>query len=236
MITLTAPQLLAVWEQGQRRHPLDRGLLLHALAEPERPVETLADLPLGVRNAALLRFRQACFGPELRAWLDCPACGERMEFELDPNQWPAPPEAPEAPITVQGHRFRRPGSRQLAELAGLTDEDQAARQLLRACALEPEALPRETAALTDLLDAVDASLDTQDPCADLALTLHCPACDHAGSAGFDIAGYLWEELDSQARRLLDEVHALAQAYGWREPDILALSDTRRAAYLARVTP
>ena len=40
---------------------------------------------------------------------------------------------------------------------------------------------------------------------------------------------------SRAVQLLDEVHQLATAYGWTEAEILALSDTRRAAYLDRVT-
>ena len=42
---------------------------------------------------------------------------------------------------------------------------------------------------------------------------------------------LWSELQSRAERLLLDVDALARAYGWTEPEILALSSTRRAAYL-----
>src|SRR5206468_730296 len=37
-----------------------------------------------------------------------------------------------------------------------------------------------------------------------------------------------------AGRLLREVDALARAYGWREPDILALTPWRRDAYLQLV--
>ena len=51
---------------------------------------------------------------------------------------------------------------------------------------------------------------------------------------FDVPAYLWEELDVRARRLLDEVHALARSYGWAEREILALSEVRRNAYLDRV--
>ena len=43
--------------------------------------------------------------------------------------------------------------------------------------------------------------------------------------------YLWDEIDARARRLLDEVHALARTYCWSEEQILALSETRRRAYL-----
>ncbi|WP_416138186.1 hypothetical protein ACM26W_17150 [Halomonas sp. HK25] len=234
MEALTTQRLLSVWEHGQRRHPIDRALLLYALAAPDTPPGQLADAPLGALNAALFRLHQACFGRELMAWLDCTACGERMEFVLDASQWPAASANGNVLIEVAGHRFQRPTSRHLARLVTLDDEHAAARQLLHDCAEVPEALPRDEPALAALLEAVDTALDESDPWADLALAMRCPACGHDDTASFDIAGYLWEEFDSQTKRLLDDIHALAQAYGWTEHDILALSETRRAAYLARI--
>ena len=47
----------------------------------------------------------------------------------------------------------------------------------------------------------------------------------------DILSFLWAEVDSLAKRLLCDVHILAWAYGWREKDILALSEFRRRYYL-----
>ena len=41
-------------------------------------------------------------------------------------------------------------------------------------------------------------------------------------------------MDVRARRLLDEVHALARSYSWSERQILELSEVRRRAYLERV--
>ena len=58
MAALSCAQLLALWEQGARRHPLDRALLLFAQAAPERTPESLADAPLGACNAALLKANQ----------------------------------------------------------------------------------------------------------------------------------------------------------------------------------
>jgi hypothetical protein len=46
--------------------------------------------------------------------------------------------------------------------------------------------------------------------------------------------YLWAEVHSWALRTLHEVNVLASAYGWRESDILALSQWRRQAYLEMV--
>lgn len=235
---MTAPsssQLLALWEQGERRHPLDRALLLYAFAAPETPSPSLADAPLGTCNAALMRLRQETFGSRLSVWTDCPVCGERMEFELDSTQLPPMTPVP-ASVEVSGQRFRCPSSRDLAEIAHCTDADQAAHRLLQACAESSLNVPSDPRALRHLYEAVESAIEAADPWADLSLLFQCPACEHSGEACFDVARYVWEDIDARARYLLDEVHLLAQAYGWSEPQILALSDTRRAAYLARVCP
>ncbi|TVO59010.1 hypothetical protein [Denitromonas halophila] len=234
MLAIRPERLLSVWEQGARRHPIDRALLLYALAAPEQPADRLADMPIGARNAALMALRRASFGGHLASWVDCPACGERMEFALDAADLPPMPVASTDPIVVAGHRFLRPTSRHLAALVNADDPEAAARQLLRDCAESADGLPRDEAALAELLEAAEAAIEAADPWADLSLAIACPVCAHEAEASFDIASYLWEELDSHARRLLDDIHALASAYGWTEPAILALSDARRAAYLDRV--
>jgi hypothetical protein len=70
-----------------------------------------------------------------------------------------------------------------------------------------------------------------DPQGDVQLALNCPSCRHHWTAPFDVVSYLWIEIQSWASRLLREIHLLASAYGWREADILALSEPRRRAYL-----
>jgi hypothetical protein len=70
-----------------------------------------------------------------------------------------------------------------------------------------------------------------DPQAMVQLSLTCPACGQRWLAAFDIAAYLWAEVDDWAKRTLRDVHVLASAYSWREADILALSPTRRRLYL-----
>lgn len=234
MPELTAGRLLAAWEHGARRHPIDRALLLFALAAPETPPEQLADQPLGRRNAALFALRRARFGERLAGFIDCVTCGERMELELDAAALPPLPSADSAPIEVAGQRFMRPTSRHLAALIHATDTEHAARSLLRACAETPQALPEEAGALGRLLEAVEAAMDEADPWADLSLAVACPACGHHDVAALDIAGLLWEELEVVAQGLLDDVDALARVYGWSEREILGLSEPRRAAYLARV--
>jgi hypothetical protein len=46
---------------------------------------------------------------------------------------------------------------------------------------------------------------------------------------------VWAEVDVRARRLLADVATLARTYGWTEPEVLALSEARRAAYLRLAT-
>ena len=73
-----------------------------------------------------------------------------------------------------------------------------------------------------------------DPQADLQLDLSCDACGHQWQAPFDIVAFLWTELNAWAQRRLSEIHVLAKAYGWTEPEVLALSPWRRQVYLNMV--
>jgi hypothetical protein len=227
------------WERGRARHPIDRALLLFALGEPDADVDSLADQPLGRRNWVLLRLRQATFGSRLRAYLDCPTCGERQEIELDATDLLAmgtPLADGGRRVSVNGQSFRLPTSRDLALVTAEADVEQAAVKLLGACALD-EMVPQQglDRPLTSWVDLVAAAVEQADPLADLILDVVCDSCGHPSTVPFDIAAFLWEEIEARARGLLDEVHLLAQAYGWSEADILALSEARRSAYLERVT-
>ena len=94
-------------------------------------------------------------------------------------------------------------------------------------AIDTGAVPEATLrALADRLDASD------DP-ADIVIAMSCPACSGTWEAPFDIASYFYAELTALARRLLEEVHVLASAYGWSERNILAMSPARRQFYLER---
>lgn len=234
MRTLSAETLLLAWERGRSRHPIDRAVMLHALAAPEADPESLADEPLGQRNAALMRLRQANFGDTLRAYLDCPRCEERLEFDADAAELLAVSPEAKASIEVEGLSFRPPSSRDLAMILNETDTRSATLRVMRRCLVSDEEEADE-AALEPLMDRVEACMERADPWADFKLDLRCEACGHAWVESFDIAGFLWEEIDAYVRRLLDEIHLLAQAYGWSESVILGLSEVRRAAYLERVT-
>jgi hypothetical protein len=236
MVPLSPSNVLALWEQGRARHAIDRALLLFAAACPDLPADRLADLPLGQRNAALLRLRHWAFGPEIRACVDCPGCRERMELAFEADMF-LPPESAAHDgdeHETDGFRFRLPTSRDLAALLGHADVNSAAARLLERCCI---ARPGgdQASSLDGLLEKIEAELEALDPCADIELSLVCESCAHAWTAPFDIAAMLWDEVEARARALLATVDTLARAYGWSERDVLALSEQRRAAYLEMVT-
>jgi hypothetical protein len=229
-------ELLALWETGSSRHPLDRTLLLAAWALADAAPSELEDMPLGAVNETLVRLRATGFGSRIHAWIDCARCGERLELDLDTRTLLAAATRPDAraEVDLAGLRFRRPTTRDLAAIASELDTEVAARKLMLRCCTAGK--PDDTSALADLLSAVEQGLEEIDPMADIRLSLSCAACGHDWIQPFDIGALLWDEVAQRARTVLSEVDALARAYGWSEAQILALSQQRRAAYLAMVAP
>jgi hypothetical protein len=79
--------------------------------------------------------------------------------------------------------------------------------------------------------AVGEAMAAADPLAEVLVDVSCPACSTAFVADLDLGGFVWAELRAHAQRLLRDVAVLARVYGWTEPEVLALDDVRRAAYL-----
>jgi hypothetical protein len=230
---ITEGELLAVWEAGLGRSTAVRGLALAGAACRRDPAE-LADLPLGRRDALLLDLRESCFGARLSSEATCPACGQRLELVLDVGELRVDGgaevddtfavEAGGATVSV-----RPPTSDDLLAL-GRGDAN-ARRRLIERCVYGTRDTPLGEA----VLDAVAARLAELDPQADVVLALSCWSCGHEWQAPFDVAGYLWIEVDAYIRRLLYDVHSLASAYGWTEAEILAVSPVRRRFYLDEVS-
>lgn len=234
-------EILALWERGLARHPIDRALLLYAWTRPDLPSSSFPDLPLGTINRALLCLREICFGQRIIACIDCEHCGARMEVTLDTGQLLAATNEDEttsdfkvtpAEFEVSSLRFRVPCSRDLVAVSGERDINAAAVKLLERCCLDHS--KKMDAGFANMLAEVEAAMEDLDPAADINLSLSCEDCGHSWLADFNIGTLLWDEIDVRARALLAEVHSLAQAYGWTEPEIFALSQQRRAAYLDMV--
>jgi hypothetical protein len=239
---LAAADILQVWEAAHSHHPVDQGLALLMAAEPERSRDELAALPLGGRDRLLLALRQISFGDRLDGRGECPHCAAAVEFEFACSALHSgAPDSEERVVMADDYSLRvRPlNSFDLAAAAGAGDVPAARRVLLQRCIIDAkrngavvdtDALPEPVSA------AVAEAALAADPMAELVFDLACPACHHRWQARLDIVHVLWTEVHARAQRLLTEVHLLAQAYGWREADILGMSAARRAGYLQRMTP
>jgi hypothetical protein len=236
-------RLLDAWERTLPRARPWRELEMLAAATGEPPGQ-LALLPIGERDRRLLDVRASTFGPRLDCAATCPACGERLEFALDGDDLrragsAGDREGARAPAAIEsdGWRvtFRLPDSADVAAACEPGEgSGRAAAAILDRCVVaasrDGEAVA-VTAVPADVRDLVAARMADLDPGADLLVDLACPACGHVWSEAFDPAGFMLEEIDAYARRLLADVHTLARAYGWREHDVLALGAFRRRRYI-----
>lgn len=241
MQALTAQQLLVLWESGQVRKPAQRALALLAMGCPESPVESLAALSIGRRDAGLLRLREWAFGSQLAGTSDCPKCGELLEmsFAADDIRASSTSESSEVFSLAAGEyelKFRLPNSLDLIAIEKLEAADRNALKevLIDRCVLDARC-GGEQIQIADLPEQLIATLSQRmadaDPQSDVRLALNCPNCSHSWTALFDIVSFFWREIDAWARRVLQEIHILASAYGWPEQYILMMNPGRRAFYL-----
>ena len=240
MQPLSAAELLKAWEDALGQTPARRALTLLAAASPESTLNDLAELPIGQRDARLMTLREWTFGARVVGVTACPACHARLELDLNLGDIRTSGESQvDSGLSLKraGHavRFRLPNSLDLLALDSIKDDQQAGRQLLlERCVIsatrrgkpsQVEQLPAE------LVSAVATRMAEADPQADVQLALVCQACGHQWTSTFDILTFFWNEIHAWALRVLQDVHILASAYGWREADILALSPWRREVYL-----
>lgn len=241
---LSAADLLAVWESGQSRSDVERSLAILAQAMPHLPPDALADLPIGRRDALLIRVRRRIFGPDFTVGCQCPFCREKLSFQATADELLAEePAEGVSPYTVtvshDGIRIQAQpiSARDLAALPPGTDPAGMLARLLRAAITGARHRGREVPVdelPPEALDAVGKALEAADPLYVMEFSLTCPACQRGWMNCFDIVSYLWREIAAIAQSLLEEVHELALAYGWSEADILAMSPARRTYYLNRV--
>lgn len=242
MRTLSAPELLDVWERGNVQSSVNRALLLLLAACPEASADSLTKLNIGERDARLLTLREWTFGSQLIGIATCPDCRERLELTFNVADIQVTLESEptgELTIDVAGYevRFRLPNSLDMNAIADQKDVDVAREELLESCLLSvyhngedisSDHLP------ANIVEAIMDRMAEADPRADVQLALSCPSCSHQWHATFDIVSFFWSEINAWAYRILREVHTLARAYGWREADILAMSPWRRQFYLEMV--
>lgn len=237
MHALQAADLLRVWELGRDRPNWQRALLLLAPCFPDLRPSVLAAYPLSRRNRLLLALRESTVGSALQCLVRCPVCRAPLEFATTARELLSvdgtDPERKEGVIELEGQSvaYRVPNSHDLAAAASLLDVESAAEVLVRRAV--PRAVDGQNASAAFALrvaTAVESAVEQVDPAVDLRIPLRC-VCGHVWAASLDIAAFLWIEIDRRAKRLLDDVQAIARGYGWHEADILAMSESRRQFYL-----
>lgn len=240
MRPLSAIDVVGVWESGLDLRPHDRALAILCPAFPQTPLDELASLSLGRRDSYLLSIRERLFGSEIECFAECPGCDERLEFAVNATQIRVHDSleatAQELELSTDGYdlRFRLVNSSDLAAISVCREREAAREMLVQRCVIEATRKGIQVPAATLPDEAVVAlanRLAESDPMAELLFDLTCPACGRRWEVLFDIAVFLWTEISALAKRLLLEVHTLARAYGWREPDTLSLSARRRRYYL-----
>lgn len=237
---LSAAEVLEAWEEGAAR-PVERALALLARVTPGATRERLLELPLGRRDALLLRLYAGAFGDRIDAEAPCPSCGERFEIRLTPSALAAAAGGGDAPETIEheGHAvsFRLPNTADQLAASLALDVDEAKRILLRRCVIAASIGDRDVPA--DALpepvqERIAEAMERRDPLAEIRLDVRCPSCARRAAVPFDIVDFLCHDVDRRARDLLGEVHVLASAYHWSETAILAMSPARRRHYLQLV--
>jgi hypothetical protein len=122
-------------------------------------------------------------------------------------------------------------------VAASGDVDAAERALLDRCVSWVRGRDEEASESElppSLREALARAIAEADPLAEVLVDVSCPACGASFVTDLDLGAFVSAELRAEAQRLLHEVDALARAYGWTEPEVLALGDARRAAYLELV--
>ena len=233
-------QLLKLWELGVGKSAVLRSMLMLEACFPGSDADTLAQIPLGQRNRYLLEFRMARFGISFQAVSTCPRCRSQIDVGFDGDtlcrQHTQNPNE-DLHLNKEGYhiKFRVPAGSDLIALGHGNDAAQSRAGLLGRCVQEAETQGRTVDARhlpEPVVRALAEAMDRADPLADIQLAMDCPQCRHQWSAPFDIAAFIWQEVDAWARQTLLEVHQLARAYGWSEDEILTMGPMRRRIYLA----
>jgi hypothetical protein len=230
--------ILRAWEAtASRIRPWRELALLEAVSGT--PLGELARLPIGERDRRLLAIRRDAFGDHLEFETDCPACGERLELAVDAStvDRPRPDRVEEDLVLASGDwsvAFRLPDSSDIAVAGDASTSAEAEIAILDRCVISvggPDGPVGAAGLPAGVRDGLIARLQELDPGADLSVDMTCPACGHDWQAPLDPASVVIAEVEAKALRLIGEVDLLARAYGWREPDVLALSPMRRGHYL-----
>ncbi len=198
-------------------------------------------LTLAETDRVLAAIYRSLYGDEVECHVSCSACGSSYasSFTLT-DMWGAVTETTEMDEKLLEElegpdergvyhlgdlRFRLPTGEDLAQVAGLDQEDMAA--ALRAqCVLEED--PRRTE------EALDRVMALVGPTLDTDLDGVCPECGAEEPVPFRMDEFLFAALWRESALLTREVHELARAYRWSRREILEMPRRERRQHAGLV--
>jgi hypothetical protein len=240
MLDLEEIDLFTAWERGRVASGCaGSALALLAAAYPDHSPASLAQLSIGERDTLLLTLRERLFGSRMHCLSNCAGCNETLAIELDVQELRVSAVGNSTiPMSIDEEdyvlNFRLPNTYDLLAIAGAGTVS-AGRLLLldrliisathKGTAVAPDKIP------ASILSRMESSMADAEPQADLQLNFVCDVCRCRNLTVFDIASFLWTEVEVWAIRTLREIHELARAYGWGEAEILHMSPWRRRCYM-----
>jgi hypothetical protein len=244
MRPLSPTDILDLWDLDDARNAEQRAARVLLAAYRDRGDVDIERLTVGERDMRLAALRALTLGAPLDAYGECPKCREQIEFTIPESLVPgslaeyASP-AP-APLLAFGFSIdcRLPTGGDLVAVAACPDPDAARWLLISRCVVEAQQEGKRVAPADlpeEVIERIAAHLEDVDPRGEILIGLICPACGQSWHLLFDIVSFFWAELVVRAKRLFEDVHTLAGAYGWSERDILSMSPRRRRRYLDRVS-
>lgn len=225
--------LVAAWDAASGQPAWRRALTLVTVLDGA----SVDHLPVGAVSARVLACAQRLAVQRVDTTAHCGPCEERLDVSLgvDDLLAGAPDvEADPAPFTVEvgerRWRVRLPTPADLAAVATSLSVGTASRALLRRCVLDAG----ESTVDDESAVVIAAEMAHRDPFGVITIDVTCVACGSSAPTMLDVPHWWWTVVDTWVRRLFGEVHRLARAYGWTEPEVLALGPRRRRAYLELV--
>ncbi len=200
--------------------------------------EEVWDWTLNQRLQALLAMRLASNEHHIGLQSTCTRCGEAMEIALDVRAFAGEPVASRFTWrSADGVELtlRLPRG---CDLRHWMNDASPSHEALAASLIESVdgvLAGTSTLPLADLLPSLDDAFEAHDALTALRLQATCPACFHGNTIACNLEALLLDGFARKQAHMLDDVVKLASAFHWREADILALPQWRRAHYLSQLT-
>ena len=200
--------------------------LLDRLVEP--PVAT-GELAASDRDRLLAALHRGLWGDRIVSSVECAGCGAMfdlsfdlsgLERALEEGRERSQAAGPRHIDDTHGRRYRLPSAQDEEDAAGRGRDDGRA---LLAASIAEEIDP----------DALDARLEALAPILDVDLDAPCAECGHPAQLRFDIQTFTLQRLLDEREAVVEEVHALATAYGWSLGEILGLQRSLRRRFAER---